>query len=83
MWRRAAWWSALRANLPWQPLPPLTGAEWCRVIASCRDPESCSILQKLQRDHKDTLDVVKLDVTSEDSIQVFMPVILKASRLVA
>ncbi|DBA84139.1 TPA: hypothetical protein ACH3X1_006612 [Trebouxia sp. C0004] len=40
-----------------------------KVIATCRDPVSCISLQQLQSDHKDTLDLVKLDVTSEGSIQ--------------
>lgn len=40
-----------------------------KVIATCRDPASCISLQQLQSDHKDTLDLVKLDVTCEGSIQ--------------
>lgn len=41
----------------------------CRVIATCRDPENSSGLQQLRQQHQDALDVVKLDVTAEASIQ--------------
>lgn len=40
-----------------------------KVIASCRDPDSCPSLQQLHSDHKDSLDLLKLDVTDEGSIQ--------------
>ena len=41
-----------------------------RVVATCRNPAACTNLQKLHSDHKDSLDLVQLDVSDEASIQV-------------
>lgn len=40
-----------------------------KVIATCRDPDNCTSLQQLCSDHRDFLDLIKLDVTDEASIQ--------------
>lgn len=42
----------------------------CSVIAGVRSPESATDLQKLKDEHGDSLSVVKLDITDEESIEV-------------
>lgn len=45
----------------------------CRVIATCRDPANSNNLQQLHKLHKGALDIVRLDVTEEESIQACLP----------
>lgn len=40
------------------------------MIATCRDPDTADGLHELASQHGDRLQLVPLDVTSEDSIQV-------------
>lgn len=40
-----------------------------RVIAGCRNPEGAEKLQQLSQQHPGRLDIVKLDIIDEDSIQ--------------
>lgn len=42
----------------------------CRVVATCRNPESCVELQHLQSKHPAALELIQLDVTSDASIAV-------------
>ena len=42
----------------------------CRVIAACRKPESAEDLNGLAKEHQGRLDIVQMDITDEDSIQV-------------
>jgi NAD(P)-dependent dehydrogenase (short-subunit alcohol dehydrogenase family) len=51
--------------------PPYCQCHYDRsVIATCRDPDSAAGLHELASQHGERLQVVQLDVTSENSIQV-------------
>lgn len=39
-----------------------------RVVATCRDPESCTDLKQLKNEHREALELVQLDVTDDASI---------------
>ena len=41
-----------------------------RVVATCREPDSCIDLKKLQSENAESLQLVRLDVTSDASIEV-------------
>lgn len=43
-----------------------------QVIATCRDPSRAASLQELKSRYSERLDILKLDVTDESTIQVAM-----------
>lgn len=49
----------------------LNAGQW-KIIACCRNPEVAQDLQKLAQDTDNTIDVYKLDVTNDDSVNKFM-----------
>ena len=40
------------------------------MVATCRDPESCTDLKQLKNEHREALELVQLDVTDDASIAV-------------